>query len=179
MSHPRLDWFLAQWPRIVTPDRAAPASTLPVLRWLPHPEGPDADPRHRLVRRLHHLHARLTWSQTYRAEDFGADFLDRYGWTELIGARGPVASETLACGFLLLGPEVEYPDHYHVAEELYIALSGTALWRCGPGAWRAQPPGAILHHPPNMPHAMRTSREPLLALYLWCGGDLTQKSIIA
>lgn len=179
LNDPGVDAFLTEWPGTAAPSRATPASALPVLHWLPSPQGGDSDPRHRLVARLHQVQAQLKWSQTYRAEDFGAGFLDRYGWTELIGARGPVASETLACGFLLLGPDVEYPDHYHRAEELYIVLSGTAMWRRGAAPWREQPPGTVVHHPPNVLHAMRTSREPLLALYLWRGGDLTQKSVIS
>lgn len=171
--------FLARWPSEAAVYRPFSATTLPVLQWFPTPETIAPSQRQRLVARLHQMRAQLAWGQTYRAEDFGQGFLDRYGWTELIGARGPIASEALACGFLLLGPDVEYPDHHHRAEELYVVLSGTAWWRCAAGPWREQLPGAAIHHPSDVPHAMRTSGEPLLALYLWRGGDLTQKSVIS
>ena len=77
-------------------------------------------------------------------------------------------------GFLLLGPEVEYPLHTHEAEEIYIPLAGTALWQRGQDDYKSQPPGTVIHHSPCMPHAIRTT-EPLLALYVWCGADLTEK----
>jgi mannose-6-phosphate isomerase-like protein (cupin superfamily) len=177
LADPYVKPFLASWPESTVASRVIVARGLPVLRWMPSPSQHPA-PASDLVASLHRMHGNLAWSQTYRADDFGAAFLDRYGWTELIGARGPIASERLACGFLLLGPDVEYPSHHHAAEEIYMVLSGTAGWQRGDEPWTQRPPGALAHHPPNMRHAMRTSDEPLLALYLWRGGGLTQKSII-
>lgn len=120
----------------------------------------------------------LEWRQTYGAGDFGADFLARYGWTELVGLRGPIPSERVAAGFLLLGPEVTYPPHAHEAAEVYLPLSGVAWWQKGDGAFAPVPVGQAIWHAPWVPHAMRTGAEPLLALYLWRGGDLAAKSVI-
>lgn len=178
LDHGHAGAFLAQWPSEGAGYRRLSATALPVLRWFPAPETVAPGPRQRIVARLHQMRGQLTWRQTYGAEDFGTRFLDRYGWSELIGPRGPIASETLACGILLLGPDVEYPDHHHRAEELYLVLSGTASWRCAINPWCEQPPGAAIHHPPDVSHAMRTSHEPLLALYLWRGDGLTQKTVI-
>ena len=69
--------------------------------------------------------------------------------------------------------------HRHAAEEVYIVISGTAAWARGEAAEALRPPGSVIHHPPWMSHGMRTAEEPLLALYLWSGGDLTQKSEMA
>jgi hypothetical protein len=120
----------------------------------------------------------LDWRQTYSAEDFGVAILQRYGWTELIGLRGPIPSEAVAAGFLLLGPEVEYPSHSHEAVELYLPLAGTALWKRGSGDYEAVPPGKVIRHGSSEPHAMTTRQEPLLAVYVWRGGDLRAKSRI-
>lgn len=120
----------------------------------------------------------LCWGQTYAAADFGADFLDNYGWVELFGTRGHFANDTIAAGFLLLGPAITYPDHHHVAAEIYIPLTGGAEWRKGDGAFVRKAADEIIHHPSNVNHAMRTGTEPLLALYLWRGGPLAQKSVI-
>lgn len=168
--------FLRLWPEAVVAKRATMPSALPVLHWLPEVGGPDNGAIGRVVRHLQSVNAMLDWRQTYNMADFGAHFLERYGWTELIGARGPVAHDKLACGFLLLGPDIEYPGHKHEAEEIYVVLSGTALWRCAEQCWSERRPGTVIHHASNVPHAMRTRDEPLLALYLWKGGDLTQKS---
>jgi len=118
----------------------------------------------------------LAWRQTYTAADLPAAFLARYGWTELIGLRGPFHSDAIALGFLLLGPDTHYPRHRHAAEELYVPIGGTALWERGDAAPALQPPGTVIHHPAWMAHGMRTTSEPLLALYLWRGGDLAAKS---
>ncbi len=120
----------------------------------------------------------LCWGQTYTAEDFGRHFLDNYGWVELIGTRGHFASDTVAAGLLVLGPDIVYPDHRHIAEELYVPLTGGAEWRKGEESFAVRAAGEVIHHPSNVAHAMRTGAEPLVALYIWRGGPLAQKSEI-
>jgi hypothetical protein len=120
----------------------------------------------------------LCWGQTYSAADFGRDFLDNYGWLELLGTRGHFSNDKIAAGFLILGPRLLYPDHHHTAEEIYIPLTGGTEWRMGDGDFEQREAGAVIHHASDMRHAMRTGDEPLLAVYLWRGGPLAQKSII-
>lgn len=118
------------------------------------------------------------WGQTYTAADFGEKFMENYGWLEVFGTRGHFANDVMAGGFLILGPGIEYPDHHHVAEELYIPLTGATEWRMGGGAWRLRAAGEVIHHASNVSHAMRTGAEPLLAFYLWRGGPLAARSTI-
>jgi Dimethlysulfonioproprionate lyase len=131
-----------------------------------------------LVEGVAALAEELDWGQTYSSADFGERFLENYGYNEWIGQRGAFMSQRVACGVLLLGPDTEYPDHSHEAEELYLPLAGHAFWRSGPSDWRLRPPGEWIHHSSWTAHAMRTSQEPLLAAYLWRAGDLTAKSRI-
>ncbi len=168
--------FLAAWPE-AAPTRAAPPSTLPVLTWLADCADHTTPETAPLVQALLTTPA-LAWRQTYSTSDLPSEFLARYGWTELVGQRGPLPSETIAAGFLLLGPHTHYPSHRHEAEELYIPLAGTADWRRGDAQFAPIPPGTPIHHPSWLPHAMRTGATPLLAVYLWRGGDLSQKSTI-
>ena len=113
----------------------------------------------------------LAWLQNsnYTAQRMGPDFVDRYGYVELVGPARAFESRKLLVGFLLLGPHTLYPDHAHAAEEVYHVVSGRASWRRGDGAWQIEPTGSVIHHTPHMPHAMRTEDEPLLALYCWMG----------
>ncbi len=167
--------FLQDWPEFLVRRRAEPRR-LPVLDWLDAAQpSPATAPLVRAI--VDHADA-LSWQQTYGAADFGAAFLDRYGWTEFIGLRGPIPSTELACGLLMLGPNIEYPAHAHEAEELYLPLAGSASWMRGDEGHALRPVGVPIHHPPWMPHAMRTQSEPLLALYVWRGGDLAAKSKI-
>ena len=93
-----------------------------------------------------------------------------------MGSVGPIESELIACGFLLLGPSTFYPSHHHAAEELYVPLSGIAAWQRGDTVWREHGPGTPILHRSGEPHAMRTGGSPLLALYVWRGADLGQKA---
>ncbi|HEV3042395.1 MAG TPA: dimethylsulfonioproprionate lyase family protein [Roseiarcus sp.] len=170
------DRFLSLWPAPPWRRRDAAARGLPALRWLDAACADGAPGTAALLQELRAQAAALAWAQSYAAADVGEAFLDRYCWTEVIGLRGPVASERLAVGFLLLGPETEYPAHHHAAEEIYVPLSGLALWRRSEEDWRLRTPGTPIHHASGQSHAMRTRQTPLLALYLWRGGDLAEKS---
>lgn len=167
--------FLADWPegevrRVVTP------SALPVCDWIAGLQGTAATQA--VLAEVQRLAGGLAWRQTYGAADFGADFLRGYGWSEFIGLRGPVPSERIACGVLLLAPGITYPAHAHAAEEVYLPIAGVAAWQKGDAAFADVPVGQAIHHPAWMPHAMQTKDQALAALYLWRGGDLAAKSVI-
>lgn len=163
--------FLAEWPQ-GDEQRPIEPVQLPVCRWLDGMSGGG------VMGAVKTAAGRLQWRQTYGAEDFGADFLQGYAWAEFIGLRGPVPSERIACGVLLLGPGVVYPAHAHQAEEVYLPISGVAEWQRGDATFAPVPVGQAVHHPAWMPHAMRVGTAPLAALYLWRGGDLAARSVI-
>lgn len=121
---------------------------------------------------------KLRWGQTYTPADFSQNFIDNYGWLEVFGTRGHFASEQMAGGLLILGPNIVYPDHHHVAEEIYIPLTGGTEWRKGEGGFALRQAGEVIHHPSDVNHAMKTGAEPLLALYLWRGGPLAARSTV-
>jgi histidine ammonia-lyase len=174
---PEAQAFLSDWPRELTA-RPIEARSLPVVGALRGLSRYAAPSTRALVQATAALAGELDWRQTYTPADFGARFLESYGFSEWIGQRGAFLSDAIACGVLLLGPDTEYPAHSHEAEELYLPLAGRAWWRSGVSDWRLREPGAWIHHPSWMIHAMRTEREPLLAIYLWRAGDLTAKSRI-
>ncbi|WP_287308542.1 dimethylsulfonioproprionate lyase family protein, partial [Mesorhizobium sp.] len=131
-----------------------------------------------LARLLAERRGELRWGQTYSEADFGKGFIDNYGWLEVFGTRGHFVNDEVAAGLLILGPDVVYPDHHHVAEEIYIPLTGGTEWRMGEGGFRTREAGEVIHHASDVSHAMRTGKEPLLALYIWRGGPLAAKSTI-
>ncbi len=161
------------------PLRNLGAHRLPCLAHLPRLAEIAEPGEHRIAGLLARHTPVLRWSQTYTAADFGQHFVDNYGWVELFGTRGHFHNDAVAAGFLVLGPDVLYPDHHHVAEEIYIPLTGGTGWRMGESGFRERRGGEVIHHASNVSHAMRTGEEPLLALYLWRGGDLAQKPSIA
>lgn len=68
-------------------------------------------------------------------------------------------------GLSLMAPGVTYPDHSHPPEEVYLALS-RGFWRHDADAWHEPGMGGIFYNPRGIIHAMRSSSEPLLAI--WC-----------
>jgi len=165
-----IDWAMA--PRRLDP------RPLPCLSHLAGVHTHMGETERPLVRSIVENAQSLKWGQTYRAEDFGEIFLQNYGWVELFGTRGHFANDRIAGGFLLLGPHIHYPDHHHIAEEIYIPLTGGAEWRAGDTGFRKRPAGEVIHHASNVVHAMRTGDAPLLAFYIWRGGPLDQRSTI-
>lgn len=171
--------ILSGWPENPSPPASSPApSTLPVLAFL-ETACRTASPAHRpLTDALLDAAPKLYWGQTYSKADFDNGFLDRYGWTSIVGPNAPVYSPSLISGFLFLGPDVEYPFHKHSAEEIYQVVSGTASWKLGEADWTALEAGTVVHNPPWRPHGMRTDHgQPLLLAYLWRAGAV-EKSVM-
>ena len=137
--------FLGDWPDLGARRAAAP-SVLPVLTWLDLLPAGACPATAALVDTIVAAAPTLAWRQTYGPQDFGSAFLERYGYSEVIGLRGPVPSTRIACGVLLLGPEVLYPAHSHAAEEVYLPLSGDGRVAARRGPLAAHPAGP--RHPP-------------------------------
>ncbi|MBT6339961.1 MAG: transcriptional regulator [Desulfobacula sp.] len=172
--------FIEKFPSEPFKTRDVQKNDLPVFSYLPKLDtGANVSTRG-IVEQFQSISEYFCWGQTYSVEDFGQTFLNKYGWAELIGLRGPIASEKIACGFLFLGPNVLYPKHNHESEEVYIPLSSDqdTFWVQGDDAWVSRPAGRPIYHKSGIPHGIKTSLSPLLALYVWYGGDLAQKSEI-
>lgn len=171
--------FMTHWPDETAEFRHLAPRPLPVLTWLEEARQHGALEAAPTLQHLCNSANELFWGQTYSVGTFGEAFLERYGWCELIGAAGPIVSDSLACGFLMLGPENAYPCHSHDAREIYIPLSSPAQWLCGAeGDWRKLTPMQVIHHPGNAVHGMRTGDAPMISLYMWLGEDLAQRAVI-
>jgi hypothetical protein len=191
LAAPVLEPFLADWagsqisrgapgrpavPRAAAPRTGDAPCTLPVLRWLPRIAAQPRGFGSALVTALCRSAPSLAWRQSYTSGELDADFMENYGWTEILGPRSCGGGGQTACGLLLLGADTFYPPHRHEAEEIYVPLHGAAEWRQGDAVWRRRAPGTLIHHESEESHAMRTAAEPLLALYLWRSADLCQES---
>jgi len=154
------------------PPIAETPSRLPVCRHLPAIfDGARGGPLAAIAASFAVYESQAQWRQNpnYTSANVGAEFLDNYGYVELVGRDRPWQSERLAVGFLVLGPGAHYPAHRHPASEVYHVVSGVAQWRQGGDALAPRPPGAAIYHAPNVVHETRILSEPLLALYCWTG----------
>ena len=121
----------------------------------------------------------LAWRSNYASSDLDRQFVESQAYTELMGPRGTFASDKVAFGIMVMGPECFYPDHRHQAEEVYALIAGQGEWRYDMGAWKTHRAGETVHSTPNTWHALRTRGSAMLILYAWTGGDLSQVSEIA
>ena len=126
--------FLRDWPRDSTP-RSFAARSLPVVSALDGLERFAAPDTRALVQAVAARAGDLDWRQTYRSADFGERFLQNYGFSEWAGKRGAFESDAIACGVLLLGPDIEYPAHSHEAED------SISPWRATLGGVPPSPTG--------------------------------------
>ncbi len=160
------------------PDQSLEPQSLPVLEFLPRLSSMATTAYRVVIDSLIQAQSNLRFGQTYSEADFGAEFLRQYGWIKMLGPSAYWHSDQVASGFLILGDDVTYPQHWHQAEEIYLPISGNAEWYREDLGWQKQSAGCLIHHASNVKHATRTIGEPMIALYLWRGGDLNQKSDI-
>jgi len=85
--------------------------------------------------------------------------------TIVIGPRGVDSREDAIVGVTAMAPNLEYPDHRHPPQELYIALSD-GEWRQNDSQWCKPGLGGLVYNPSNVLHGMRAGSKPLVAI--WC-----------
>jgi hypothetical protein len=112
------------------------------------------------------------WRQSYTEGEVGADFLARYGWFELIGPTGHMHTNSARAYITYWGPDLVYPWHLHEAEELYFLVAGSAEFAADGLKTQTLAAGETRIHISNLPHAMNTYDQPILALVLWRGAGL-------
>ena len=83
--------FLADWPTRPFKTRTVSPRSLPVLSYLPELVTDGNGEIERTIKMLESLKEQRPWGQTYSSEDFGATFLEKYGWTEVEAAACPVS----------------------------------------------------------------------------------------
>jgi quercetin dioxygenase-like cupin family protein len=166
------------------PDRGVSLERLPVCQYWDGALNAGArSAAERLSSALRALGPSLSWTQNpnYRRQPPDPTFLENYGYAVIAGpVDGPpglVPDARLALGVLLLGPGTLYPLHEHPAVEIYCPVTSEGEWWKGAGPWHREPPAATIFHAPNVPHAMRASGSPLLALYLWRGDLATHAKL--
>jgi quercetin dioxygenase-like cupin family protein len=112
------------------------------------------------------IEATLPWKRRANAEMSGRRFADNHAYAEILGPFGGLEPRgDVRIGVSLMAPRLQYPDHHHPPEEIYLALS-KGEWRQEEGPWYEPGMGGLVFNPSNVVHAMRSADTPLLAL--WC-----------
>jgi len=120
----------------------------------------------------------LPWRYNYPKRGDAPNLGERIAFAEIVGPEAPFPSRKVCLGLTLIAPDTLYPEHKHPAVELYYVAAGTAEWTAG-AVMQSNPPGTFVLHPSGIVHAMRTGKEPLLAVYTWTGSDVVTTSVYA
>lgn len=86
----------------------------------------------------------------------------------LLGPEAPIRCDAFLFGLFYQAPGSYYPLHAHEAAETYTILAGNARWQAGDRRLTVKA-GDAVHHPPNLPHAMRAGADGFLAMWRWSG----------
>lgn len=159
--------------RLATPApmRGGTGARLPVCRHL------DAalavarafSPARDLIAHFEAIEPRLVWVRRTR-DDFNsasANFAEGHANAMIAGPGGLEERDDLWFGVSLLAPHVSYPEHEHDDDdEAYLLLSPGEFWHGTRGDWFAPPMGAVVSHPPQTHHAMRSLAAPFFSFWI-------------
>ena len=116
------------------------------------------------------------WRGTYRDTAIGEALHAHFGTFEVLGRDTALQTNTMRGFMIYQRPGYHYPLHHHPAEELYLVIAGAAQFEVegAPSRWLI--PGQTAYHASNLPHALTTKDQPILAYVLW-RGDITTKPV--
>jgi len=107
------------------------------------------------------------WRETYKNTDIGVDFMDRFGCYCIVGEDAPFSASTIRLFMVYMPPNLYYPWHNHPAEEIYLVVSGNAVFKRENRPDETLSEGDTSFHESNQPHAMETKDDPVLCLVAW------------
>jgi hypothetical protein len=176
-AKPKLRDF-APWPKQLPPARLEPVAipAISLIEGLTVQTTPATSP---IVDCIKSASREVCWQQTYSEAEVGVDFLNRYGWFELVGPTGHFRSDSARVFIAFWGAGLHYPAHLHEAEELYYVLAGSAEFHSQDESSALLVPEGTRYHASNQGHAMDTHTQPVLTLVLWRGRGLDGSARIA
>ena len=109
----------------------------------------------------------VNWEQGYEKNDVGKDFLNKYGFFELIGPSGHFKTTEMALYVNYLCKNAYYPWHNHDAEELYFIVSGEAKFESKNQNTEILSSTNTRLHKSFESHAITTDQKPVLSFVIW------------
>lgn len=120
----------------------------------------------------------IDWLLTYTEDQVGHDFLERFGWFELLGPTGHFLADDVVVFIGFWGPNLRYPWHKHESIEIYSVVDGEAILEREGAVSRTYAPGETSYHRSWQPHALRTEEEPVLILAVQTGSGLNDVPVM-
>jgi len=112
------------------------------------------------------------WMQTYTEVEVGKHFLENYGYFELFGPNGHYHSKQARAFIAYWNAGLDYDWHHHLAEELYVVVSGSGLFMSEGENDALLTRGETRLHLTDQPHALSMTQGPILTYVLWRGAGM-------
>ena len=116
---------------------------------------------------LSSLSFHVKWENGYTEKDVNNNFLNNYGFFELIGPTGHFKTSEMALYVNYLDKNTLYPLHNHEAEELYFIISGQAKFENNNEDNEILTSNKTRFHKSFEPHAITTKNKQLLSFVIW------------
>ena len=127
----------------------------------------DVDTNRKIHKILSSLSFHVKWENGYTEKDVNNNFLNNYGFFELIGPTGHFKTSEMALYVNYLDKNTLYPLHNHEAEELYFIISGEAKFENNNEDYEILTSNKIRFHKSFEPHAITTKNKQLLSFVIW------------
>lgn len=92
------------------------------------------------------------------------------GPTNDLFSAAPYETDGMILGWVIQGPNINYPPHHHAPVEIYGVISGEATWLRDSTETTRQP-GEVFVHDAWMAHATTTAAQPTLSWVAWTDGS--------
>ena len=123
------------------------------------------------IDKIHNLISNLApnvnWNNGYSEDQTSKEFLDKYGFFELIGPTGHFVTTDMALYVNYLDKNSYYPWHNHEAEELYFIVSGEAKFESESEKPKILKSTDIRFHKSYEAHRITTTNKNILSFVIW------------
>jgi hypothetical protein len=157
------DLVIKRWSNPVAPAEPVP-ERLPVCDWVGRALADVAPERTALAHAFAAIEGRLRWYRRASAVVHEQTFWNGHANAMILGPGGLEPRDDLWVGVTVMAPGVDYVDHTHPPEEVYLSLSPGEWWNSGMD-WTDPGPTGAIYNPPGITHAMRSGAGPFLALW--------------
>jgi quercetin dioxygenase-like cupin family protein len=119
---------------------------------------------------LHEMVSHLDWYTVFHGPEAPADLSARMHMAPLSWRPNGPEGTGHHVGLFVLHPELDYPAHTHLADEIYLCVSGQLTIRHGvDGTPIHLSPGKASVTPSERLHSLHTGAEPVILAYVWSG----------
>ncbi|WP_136644713.1 dimethylsulfonioproprionate lyase family protein [Tabrizicola sp. YIM 78059] len=140
------------------------AARLPVCDWIATALAGAPAGRADLAGAFAALEGRLRWYRRGSASESEPAFWNGHANAVILGPGGLETRDDLWIGATVMAPNVNYMDHDHPPEEVYLSLTPGEWWNSAMD-WTDPGPDGFIYNPPGITHAMRSGTGPFLALW--------------